>query len=217
MKRKLAIALTVGLAAVALPACGPEEGSSGAKPSETPSASEEPTDEPTEEPSESGSESEDPGDGGSDATLTPAGDELSIGDSATVKTKEGAVVKLTITEIEEGTKAHLDQLRVDKDTSTLTPFFVHMTAEVVSGNAENYDPAMDITGLIDENPATQLIKFSAFEPCENNGFDPDVAEGDTVESCTIQIADKGSTVDGAAFTSSDTEYDKFDGQPVTWR
>lgn len=223
MKRKLAIALTSALAAVALSACGPEDTSPGDGASETPSASEEATEEPTEESETEESETEeaetDEADGGeTGGDLTPPGTELSIGDTATVTTEEGAVVNLTVTEIEEGTSAQLDEMQVDADTSTLTPFFVKVTAEVVSGDAANFDPAVDITGLIGENQgADQLIKFQAFAPCENDGFDPGAQPGDTVESCTIQIADKGSTVDGAAYTANDTDYDRYDGQPVVWR
>lgn len=220
--RKLAIALTAGLAAVALTACGPNDNDEpeGSDPSETPSATHEPTDDPSVESSEETSE-ETETDGeqdGADGELTAPGSQVAIGDSATVKTEDGAIVKVTVTEIEEGTSSQLADLKINADANTLTPFFVKISAEVVSGNADNFDPAVEVTGLIGENQgADQLLSYADFEPCQNDGFDTGSQPGDTVDSCTIQIADKGSKVDGVMYAVSNTEYDRYDGQPVFWR
>lgn len=222
MKQKLALGLTATLAALALTACGSDDASNDSDSSSTSSAAEsESASEEASEVSEEETESEEPADdaaaGGSDAELTPAGDELSLGDTATVTNDDGLVVKLTVTEIAQGTTAQLEKLQLQEDPEQFAPFYVKVTGEVVSGDASGYDPASDLTGMVGEQPATQLIEFTAFEPCNGESFESEAKPGDTLDSCTIQLANKGETVDAVMFEASDTDYDAYDGKPLFWR
>ncbi|MDN5893535.1 MAG: hypothetical protein L0H93_05865 [Nocardioides sp.] len=223
MKQKLALGLTATLAALALTACGSDDSSSDSEGSETPSATESASEEESEdaeaepETEETETEETEAAADTADADLTPAGEELSIGDTATVTDEDGLVVKLTVSEIEEGTSAQLKELNLKEDPNKYTPFFVKVTGEVVSGDASGYDPSTDLTGMIGEQPATHLIEFTSFDPCNGESFDSEVKPGDTLDSCTIQLASKGETVDGVMFDSSDTDYDVYDGEPLFWR
>lgn len=221
MKQKFALGLTAVFAAIALTACGSDDSSSNDSDSSTSPSSTEPetTSEETSEVADEESDSEDAAADGADsnAQLTPAGEELSLGDTATVTNDDGLVVKLTVTEIAEGTTAQLEELQLKEDPKQFAPFYVKVTGEVVSGDASSYDPATDLSGMVGEQPATQLIEFTTFEPCNGESFESDAKPGDTLESCTIQLAGKGETVDTVMYDASNTDYDAYDGQPLFWR
>lgn len=213
MRAKFAVGAVAPLLLLGLSACGSDD-SSADKPKPTPTASNSPT-APEPSPTE---EAETPAADVPAADMTKPGSTLKVGESATIAAsyaKRDLVIKLTVKEIKEGTGADLESL--DLDGSKFTPYYVKVTGQVVSGDAYGYNPASNLTGVIGERPARKLIEFGKFEPCNGESFPTGVKPGDTLESCTTQVASKGEKVDSVVFASTGTDYDRFKGKPVTWR
>lgn len=219
IRRSLTAAALVPLFALSLAACGGDDGNDESSDSETTSEATE-SEEATEETEETETTEETEETGGTgDAELTPAGTELSLGESATVEGEYAGkpwIITLSVDSIDEGTKAELDSLKLDEDTSKLTPYYLKVSAELVEGEG-GFDPANELDGFSGETPAGTLIEFGEFEPCNGETFELEAQPGDTLETCTTVLATKPDVVDSVQFSSSDTDYDRFDGQPVVWK
>ncbi|WP_051218319.1 hypothetical protein [Nocardioides insulae] len=230
MRTRRALAALVPLAVLSLTACGGEDAEPTTAESSSSSAGETPTEAPSETPTEAPTEtaSEAPSESpAEDQAAAPAGDlsepgsSLAIGEAATLPVNDGkGVLEITVTGIEQGTSKDIAQFEFtgDDKPSDYTPFYVQVTGKVVSGDVVDYDPADDVSGMIGEEGATDLIEFGDFKPCDGDGYEDGAKPGDLNQSCTIALAPKGQTVDGAFYSdsSSESKYSAWDNNQITW-
>lgn len=215
--RALGAGLGLALSATLLVGCGDDEPTGeptkSASSETTDEASEEPT-EATEEPSEEPTEATSAAAPEGSAELTEAGTELAIGDTAVVAGENAGkdfVMKVTVTKIDQAKPGDLDDMKSSSfDPAKYQGAYIRFDATVVSGDASGGNPGSDIKGMVDDEPATNLIKFSSFEPCENETFETG-AVGEKVSSCEIVVAPKGQQVNRAAYVASLSE------EPIVWK
>lgn len=226
--RTLSAGMGLALSAVLLVGCGDDEPATdssssptSAAPStdtSTPEATESATPDstdttdtatPTEtsppEPTASQGDGGKGGKGPKPSDFTPLGSELKVGDTALVKGDNSGdeyVMELTVTSIKPAKPGELD----DFASASFKPkewvgAYVTVQGTVISGDAADADPASDVLGTVDGRKAQSLIKFSTFDPCENESFESG-SPGEEVTSCTIALAPKGSKVNGAGFAAN---------------
>ena len=214
--KALAAAFVAPLMVFSLAACGSDDKDSDKDASEenTSEASESPSEEASDEASESesASDSASASSGGAvDADLTAAGTELKLGESAVVPGDYGGneyALEVTVNSIDPGTDADLKSLKLD--ATQFDAFYVKVTAEVVSGDADGGDPTDGLVALSGDTPARQIIEFGSFTPCNGEDFDGPSPAGTTLETCAPFAVAKGQKADSVAFT--DTE-----GDPIIWK
>lgn len=225
-KHGVRVAIAAPLLALSFAACTGEDGTQPTAPNEstetqeTPSqeptteAAEEPTEAPTTEAAEEPSAAPEPA-----GENTAPGTTLKVGDTATLPMENGTktgVVRVTVTGVDEGTQAELKSLNIKEDVSGMTPYYVKVSAEIVSGDMAGLEPTTDLDAYAGAQGLGQVIEFGEFKPCNGETFEYDAKPGATVESCSIQLAPKGASPDRVEYTEFDTPYDSTDGKPVTW-
>lgn len=225
MRKRLALGLIAPLTVLALTACQDDDkpadgGSDETTSSPTESESSEPTETPTESPSDEATEESTEDSTAGSGELTEPGTELSIGDTATVDSEYGGkpvTVDVTVTDIEEGTSEQLEELGLkDADPQDYTPYYIKIDATLVEGEETGYEPSVDFYGFAGTTPASTLLEFGEFPPCNGEAFGVDSQVGDTVSTCAPVLVEKGSTVDAAAFGGGD-DYDIYDDKQITWK
>lgn len=217
IRRMLSASAAAGVLMAALTACG-GGGDSDAQDSQTNSTADQTSASASATGSATSSDSQTSTEATSAATpaatgstdLTPGGTQLAIGDTAVVPAGDGSdkyVLELTVTGIDKGTAADLKSLGLDGDSQV--PYYVKLTAKVVSGNAEGGDPSEGLVALAGDTPAQQIIEFGDFKPCNLELFETGTV-GTTLQTCDPFVAAKGDTVDSVAFTGGD-------GDPIVWK
>jgi len=163
------------------------------------------------------------GDGVADPTtakgkLTAPGTVMDVGETARVSLTSGAVIDLTITDIERGTSA---ELAADgyRNAESETPYYVRYEMTLISGDPEENTMYDYLLGWSDGLAVGSLIA-QKYPPCQEVTLPPrDVAPGTSVTSCRAFLTDKGApTVDRVSFKSDADDgpyYETSDN--VSWK
>lgn len=189
--RRIAAALAVPLALVALTSCGDDA----------------PADDPT---TESGSAA-----AGDD--LTAPGTELELGDTAIVPRTDGTgVLELTVTGIAEGDPADLEATGLE-DWAEQTPYYVSYEMRLISGESDGIVIRDYLSAWADDAQVGDLVAFDGFAPCQEQGFPVGASPGTIVSSCRTYLVDAGGApVDTVRFDNDDA-YENGEGTQVVWR
>lgn len=212
----------IAASALALSACGDDptmekvtDGTASTEATETPS--EEPSTEPTE------SESADTG-AAPTGDVTAPGTELAIGEGATVPFESGndgsGVIEIVVDEIAEGKPADLAPLDLGDQAKGLVPYYINLTVTGVSGSdtLQNYSVNEDVEGLLPDGSEAQALSIiGSWEPCDNESFPGDFADGTSFTTCIPYLAPEASEVAGAQYAPYEGDYNPVDGAPVVWK
>jgi hypothetical protein len=180
-------------AALATAACG-----GGGSPSTADASTEAPSTEP-------------PG-GPSAAALTPAGTQLTMGQTATVGVEHGGrrgVVAVTVLGIKAGGPQDLPALGLANGD----PFYVTMTIQNTSSPVDlgSYDPEPNLQGMQDDGlQAAAVSEPDGFLPCPDAG-PPELALGASYVTCEAFVASTGTKVVAIAYTPTPG------ADPVIWK
>lgn len=153
-----------------------------------------------------------------DDKVTPAGAELDLGETAKVSL-DGGLVAVTVRDIEPAPEGDLDGLE-GFDPTKQDLFYVHYETEVESEKGAGIDPSAllaDVRGQYGSEVADAYLETDLANCTYPPEFLKGVAAGDTFDLCTVQIAPKGETIDGATFTHIGSAYDIVDGEPIVWQ
>lgn len=159
---------------------------------------------------------------GAAAGLTAPGTTLPLGTAATLpETLSGttATFSVSVDSIERGTDAELATLDLGDKVAGMAPFYVHYTVTGGQNAAAHRgtDISQDITALLpDGSKAAPVILFQKWERCAHGDQSVDFTEGSTYQTCRIFVAPSSLQITSAQFSTYDTDYDTYDGKPVTW-
>lgn len=123
-------------------------------------------------------------------TTPPAPTALAIGESTTVPVQDSdGVVELTITSVDQGSPVDLKGLEG-------TPFYVRMTATVVSGDAHPFDPLVTVEAMAGTEQVAALSSPARVAQCEWAYFPSAPQPGTTIDPCiTVVVAPGQDPVD----------------------
>ena len=159
---------------------------------------------------------------GAAAGLTAPGSTLPLGTAATLpETLSGTTATFTVSvdSIERGTDAELADLDLGDKVAGMAPFYVHYTVTGGQNAAalRGTDISQDITALLpDGSKATPVILFQKWERCAHGDQSVDFTQGSTYQTCRIFVAPSSLQITSAQFSTYDTDYNTYDGKPVTW-
>lgn len=175
--------------------------------------------ETTEEPADddtSGDSSAGAGD------LTPPGTTLALGEQAIVPFNYAgteATLGMTVTAIDQGENADLDELELGDQAAGFTPYYIRIEVEGLDDAAAElaYSSIGDFDGLLgDGSQAQPLYVMGSWDTCLSESLPRDFGAGVTHEVCVPVLASGDAEVTAAQYGPSDTDYASFDGEPVVW-
>ncbi|WP_432514847.1 hypothetical protein [Kineococcus sp. SYSU DK001] len=158
----------------------------------------------------------------SPAGLTAPGTELRLGAPATLPVELSGTTgtyTVTVEAIERGTDAELADLDLGDQVAGMSPFYVRYTVTGGQNAAalRGTDITQDISALLpDGSEATPVILFQEWDRCAHGDQGVDFTEGSTYQTCNVFVAPSSLEITTAQFSSYDTDYDSYDGKPVTW-
>ncbi|WP_260190553.1 hypothetical protein [Actinophytocola gossypii] len=192
-----------------LSACGSEDGSATQEPPASSAPAE--TEETTEStPADSGDDASAPVDG----DVTAPGTELAVGDRAVLPfeytSEKSGTIAVTVTAIEKGTEA--DMAPFGEKAKGMTPYFIRMTVENVSGADLSY-ATLSLGGVLEGGGGTGVVLIGGLPgKCESEAAPAEfAAEGATFETCSL-TASPSAPVTAAEFD----EGDEYSDNPVVW-
>ncbi|MGK3207900.1 hypothetical protein [Amycolatopsis sp. MEPSY49] len=200
MKHVRTTALLACAAALLLSACGGESGQAApAAPTSAPTAAAE----------------------SSTAAAAPAGDvtkpgtELKLGERAVVPFKYGTnksgTIAITVTAIDKGDNA--DLAKYGDKAKGITPYYLRATVENVDGADLAYS-SVSLRALGSDGRSTGVIITGSTDQCKSGTAGKDfTTAGAKFETCTLQGAREGATVEAATFDKGDG----YDKSPVVWK
>ncbi|WP_432543387.1 hypothetical protein [Kineococcus sp. SYSU DK002] len=156
------------------------------------------------------------------AGLTAPGAELRLGSPATLPVELSGTTgtyTVSVDAVERGTDAELADLDLGDAVAGMTPFYVRYTVTGGQNAAalRGTDITQDISALLpDGSEATPVILFQEWDRCAHGDQGVDFAEGSTYQTCRIFVAPSSLEITTAQFSAYDTDYDSYDGEPVTW-
>lgn len=234
--RSLVLAAVTGIAAFSLAACSSDEATEDPTTPEpvaespveddvthTPEAPVDDEPEPEEEP-----EPQAPVGDGSEAA---PGESFALGETARVNwdshhSEDGILLDVTVQAVREGNLDDLLALNVSDETAAAieghSVHYVDYTItkadqsqpEIAFGNASNGISAQNTSGA----ELQEFILFGGgFDTCTSNSFGADIDTGAVHESCSIYIVPSGQDFGAAMWGQFGTPYDKFQGEPLTWK
>lgn len=247
MKQKsMSTMASVALAGVFLAGCGAEEEPAATTPAGTTGEEAATTEEQTEDPAvetqqatqapaaqtteDDASQTEDTTEetaaaagGELEGDFTPPGTTLALGETATVPFEYGdgkGVLAFTVTDIEKGEPADLEELDLGDQAAGLTPYYIRITAEGVDESAASLAYSSftgEFDGLLpDGSTGSTIYLVGDWDKCENTNLPGDFAQGDTVETCLAVAAGGDVEVTSVRYAALDTDYEMFDGEPLLW-
>ncbi|SCX39702.1 hypothetical protein SAMN03159343_0749 [Klenkia marina] len=209
MSRSTSLVAVLGVATLALAACGGSD-EEAAAPTTTSSSS------ATSSSSEATSSS----------AAAPAGDvtapgtELALGESAVLEleyTGDTGTVEVTVDAVRQGTQAELDSLEIGEDAAGLLPWYVDVTLTRVGGEGDlsngTLDSDLDVV-TTSGSPTASIIEFSTFEPCNGESAPDPFDPGTSYTTCILVAADAADAVGSIEFAPFDSDYEDA---PVVWR
>lgn len=152
-----------------------------------------------------------------DTTPTAPGEILAFGDTAIVMLDSDLpdqLVALTVSDLRAGTQEELAELQVQDLAAGATVSYVDYTVTNISApeTGGDYLPntSFQFAALAGTDNLVPIIKFTSFEPCENELVD-DLAVGASTTTCQIFVSETGQIADQVGFTPD------FDTAPIFWQ
>jgi hypothetical protein len=197
-----------------------------ATPEPTEAPTEVPTDEATEEPTEDATEEAGGGAVAIDGDVTQPNTELAIGETAIVpfqSADDTGLLGVTVTGIDRGDPADLEELGLGDQIAGLTPFYIRVTISNESGSDFAFSSVGLMNGILGDGSRAQSVSvIGQFDPCPNSSAGPDFTTvGATYERCLIALAGGSAEVVGAEYAASAYEgiedAPNYILDPITWR
>ncbi|GHG03248.1 MULTISPECIES: hypothetical protein [Amycolatopsis] len=147
--------------------------------------------------------------------VTPPGTELKLGERAVVPFKSGTTksgtIAITVTAIDKGENA--DLAKYGDKAKGITPYYLRATIENVGGTDLAY-ASVSLRARGADGRSTGVIITGSLDQCKSGSAGKDfTTAGAKFETCTLQGAREGSTVEAAAFDKGDG----YDKSPVVWK
>jgi predicted small secreted protein len=147
--------------------------------------------------------------------VTKPGTELKVGERAVVPFKYGTnksgTIAITVTAIEKGDNA--DLAKYGTKAKGITPYYLRATVENVDG-ADLSFASVSLRALGADGRSTGVIITGGTDRCKSGNAGKDFkSAGAKFETCVLQGAGEGSTVDAATFDKGDG----YDKSPVVWK
>lgn len=219
---------------LALTACSdiPESAPKAAHSVELPTPTPSPTPSPKPEPSPTATTpsepSADPNNPDPLPDFTTPGTRLSFGESMIVQEPAGfgtmetgwAVVKYTVTAIEDGDPAVLDAYRKDDKFANATPYYIRGQIEVIAlfGNAIDGDVGGSIDGVQDDFYSSfSLFGLFADDACKGSFRLASAQVGDVQDTCLVTVARDSTKLVAVAYSLLGSQTgDPYYDDPVAW-
>jgi hypothetical protein len=209
MKHVRTTLLAACAATLLLAGCGEESGQAvPAAPTGTPAA-------PASDSAETSATESSTGSAAPVGDVTKPGTELKLGDRAVVPFKYGTsksgTIAITVTAIDKGTNA--DLAKYGDKAKGITPYYLRATIENVDGADLSYS-SVSLRARGADGRSTGVIITGSTEQCKSGTAGKDFATpGAKFETCTLQGAREGSTVEAATFDKGDG----YDKSPLVWK
>jgi hypothetical protein len=128
--------------------------------------------------------------------------------------KPGELVQLTVKAPRAGTPEELASLQVQGLKGDEAIYYLDLAITNVSAapTGGDYNPSTTSQLLAlqpDQSPATPVIKFSTFDPCENE-LPADLAVGGSFQTCEIVVTSGGQPIEHVQFVATLTS------DPIIW-
>lgn len=146
--------------------------------------------------------------------LTAQGSDLAFGDTATVayepRQDEVGVLDVTVSRIEKASFKLFVGWKLEPETRSTTPYFVHLKVENV-GDTDLGGLRVPVYAVDGENRLVDYSTFaSTFKPCPSEYLPKKFGNGDAVKTCLVYLAPEKGEVTAASFRP-DEEFD-----PIVW-
>jgi len=159
----------------------------------------------TEEPAASGA-----------ADLTPLGTRLKVGDPAVIAYKDASnhkksTIKVTPLEIEKGSLDDFENIDLDKEQKSSTPYYAHIVvANVGEKDLSGAEPAGYLNGVDDRGQdQNEVIFFGTFEACGHE-TPKSLKPGEKYETCLVYLMPEGGAIVGFHWIQFDEKTGKAD-------
>ena len=210
---KIAWAMTLLLACAAMIGCGGDDNEEAAAPTETPAA-------------EATTSTDDGGGSSSAGGRTEPGATLKLGEAAQVTYKPLTAtdesnlfeVEATALEIEEGSIDDFENISLDENQKSSTPYYVTVRIEntgeeIPLGDMEG-DPDLKFGAVDDRGQEPASITFIGdFERCEDTDAPKPFTRGKSYESCLAFLVGGDGSITEVRWKGSD----KYIIKPVVWK
>ena len=147
------------------------------------------------------------------AGLTPPGETLDIGDSATVVFAPDPMhesrLRLTVTGLSKGKVSDLEQFSLDAETKQSGVYYVRATARNV-GRGDLSGQLLTLFGRVTEELVVRPVEFgSPFPPCNYQPFPQKFTTGHKTSVCMVMLAPDHGTITEVQWRTPDEE-------PIAW-
>ncbi len=145
-----------------------------------------------------------------DGSLTAPGTRLAVGRSAVVPVEgSSGVVELTVTSVEPGDPDAVDGLAG-------MPYYVRLTATVVSGEADGFFAERTVTARAGGERVSTLASPATVGTCSWEHFPAVAPVGSTIQPCVTVVSDAGGGVVDEVVYAIDGADRNEDEPYVTW-
>ncbi|WP_162834309.1 hypothetical protein [Amycolatopsis circi] len=156
---------------------------------------------------------------------TKPGTKLKFGEKAvvpfTTDSSPVGAVGITVTRIDRGTEAELARMNLGDDLAGLVPFYVQFTVSNETGDDFSFARVLGISGLIENGSEGRMDLPADSARCLSETPGDFTAKGATNDTCTMELAARGTTVtgakydnDGYAWLAKGTDYHE---NPIVWQ
>lgn len=150
-----------------------------------------------------------------DERATAPGTKLKLAQSAVVRfaanPKRDSLIRLTVTEVEQGKIKHLAQFRLDDKTKRSNVYYVSAAVKNV-GKADIGGQPISLYGKVSEKLVVPPVVFgSTFERCNYQPLPEKFERGKRADVCIVLLASRQSEVTGVQWRPADNS------EPITWK
>jgi hypothetical protein len=167
-------------------------------------------------------------------SLTPPGTQLKVGEKASVAWvpfsednpsggEKGIALEVSVEAIETGSIDDFENVELEADEKSSTPYYVKLQIEAASGTEPPPDeePYIAFDAIDDRGQEQSSVTFlGEFERCDNADMPRPFTDGDSYETCLTYLVPSGGSIEEVRWDSGPsegTELTPYYDDPIVWK